>query len=84
MPGDTVEVITYWRAEGPLLPDLTLKTHILSSPVTPIAIHDTILRQPGADARTRCLHPDYEGFPAAERAARGTLPYPWAPIGKAI
>ncbi len=45
-PGDTVDVITYWRAEGELLPDLTLKTHILSSPVTPIAIHDTILVNP--------------------------------------
>ena len=46
MPGDTVDVITYWRAEGELLPDLTLLTHILSSPVTPIAIHDTMLVNP--------------------------------------
>ncbi len=46
LPGDTVDVITYWRAEGDLLPDLTLLTHILSSPVTPIAIHDTILVNP--------------------------------------
>ncbi|MCY3781600.1 MAG: glycosyltransferase family 39 protein [Chloroflexi bacterium] len=46
VPGDTVDVITFWRAEGELLPDLTLKTHILSSPVTPIAIHDTILVNP--------------------------------------
>ena len=46
MPGDSVDVITYWRAEGQLLPDLTLMTHILSSPVTPVAIHDTILVNP--------------------------------------
>ncbi len=46
VPGDAVDVITYWRAEGQLLPDLTLKTHILSSPVTPIAIHDTISVNP--------------------------------------
>ena len=45
-PGENVEVITYWRAEGELLPDLTLLTHILSSPVTPIAIHDTIVVNP--------------------------------------
>ena len=45
-PGDSVDVITYWRAEGELLPELTLLTHILSSPVTPIAIHDTILVNP--------------------------------------
>ena len=45
-PGDTIEVITYWRAEGELFPDLTLLTHILSSPVTPIAIHDVIYVNP--------------------------------------
>lgn len=33
-PGDLVDVITYWRAEGELQPDLTLFTHILSDPVT--------------------------------------------------
>ena len=32
--GDLVEVITYWRAEGLLQPDLTIFTHILSDPVT--------------------------------------------------
>lgn len=48
LPGDTVEVITYWRVEGELLPDLTLKTHILADPVTPVAIHDTILVNPAA------------------------------------
>lgn len=45
-PGDTVEVITYWRAEGELLPDLTLLTHVLSSPVTPIAIRDVLYVNP--------------------------------------
>ena len=42
MPGESVDVITYWRVEGELLPDVTLFTHLLSSPVTPVAIHDTI------------------------------------------
>jgi len=46
LPGDTVEVITYWRVEGELLPDITLKTHILSSPVTAIAIRDILLVNP--------------------------------------
>lgn len=45
-PGDTVEVITYWRAEGELLPDLTLLTHVLSSPVTPIGIRDVLYVNP--------------------------------------
>ena len=45
-PGDTVEVITYWRAEGELLPDLTLLTHVLSSPVTPVAIRDVLYVNP--------------------------------------
>ena len=42
LPGDVVEVIAYWRAEGPLPSDLTLFTHILSDPVTPIANRDVI------------------------------------------
>lgn len=46
MPGDSVEVITFWRTEGELFHDLTLFTHVLSDPVTPIAIHDTILVNP--------------------------------------
>lgn len=45
-PGDTVEVITYWRAEGELLPDLTLLTHVLSSPVTPVGIRDVLYVNP--------------------------------------
>ncbi len=45
-PGENVEVITYWRAEGALLPDLTLLAHVLSNPVTPIAIRDTIVVNP--------------------------------------
>ena len=32
--GDLVDIITYWRAEGGLQPDLTIFTHILSDPVT--------------------------------------------------
>ena len=45
-PGESVEVITYWRAEGELLPDLTLLTHVLASPVTPIGIRDVLYVNP--------------------------------------
>ncbi|MDE2638387.1 MAG: glycosyltransferase family 39 protein, partial [Chloroflexota bacterium] len=45
-PGDSVEVITYWRAEGELLPDLTLLTHVLASPVTPTGIRDVLYVNP--------------------------------------
>ena len=46
LPGDNVDVITYWRAEGSLPPDLTLFTHILSDPVTLVAQHDVISVNP--------------------------------------
>ncbi len=36
LPGDTVEIITYWRVDGELPPDVTLFTQILADPVTPI------------------------------------------------
>ena len=36
-PGDMVDVITYWRVDGELPPDVTLFTQILADPVTPIA-----------------------------------------------
>ncbi len=42
LPGDQVEVITYWRAEGELLPDLLLFNHLLSDPISPVYIHDVI------------------------------------------
>lgn len=42
LPGDKVDVITYWRAEGALPSDLTLFTHILSDPVTIVANRDVI------------------------------------------
>ena len=45
-PGDSVDVITYWRAEGSLPSDLTLFTHILSDPVTVVAQHDVISVNP--------------------------------------
>ena len=35
-PGDMVDVITYWRVEGELASDLTLFTHILPEPFTPV------------------------------------------------
>ncbi len=41
-PGETVDVITYWRAEGVVPADLTLFTHILSDPVTWINGRDVI------------------------------------------
>ncbi len=46
LPGDSVEVITYWRTEGEILPDLTLLTHVLSSPVMPIAVRDVLYVNP--------------------------------------
>ncbi len=41
-PGDVVEIITYWRAEGELAPDLTFFNHILSDPEFPFANRDVI------------------------------------------
>ena len=46
LPGESVDVITYWRAEGDLPPDLVLFTHILSDPVTLIAGRDVISVNP--------------------------------------
>ena len=46
LPGDHIEVITYWRAEGDVPADLTLFTHILSDPVTLVAQHDVISVNP--------------------------------------
>lgn len=42
LPGEKVEVITYWRVEGIMPPDTTFFTHILSDPVTLFANHDVI------------------------------------------
>lgn len=42
LPGENVEVITYWRAEGELAPDLLLFNHILSDPISPVYNHDVI------------------------------------------
>jgi len=46
MAGDVVDVITYWRVEGVMPPDLTLFTHILSDPVTLFANRDVIGANP--------------------------------------
>lgn len=46
LPGETVDVITYWRAEGKVPADLTLFTHILSDPVTLIKGRDVISVNP--------------------------------------
>ena len=46
LPGEAVDVITYWRVEGAFLPDITLKNHILADPVTPIGIRDVISVNP--------------------------------------
>ena len=37
LPGDLVDVITYWRVDGEMPPDVTQFTHIMADPVTPIA-----------------------------------------------
>jgi hypothetical protein len=41
-PGGIVTAITYWRVDGPLPPDLSLFTHILSDPAAIISQQDTI------------------------------------------
>lgn len=46
MPGDVIDVITYWRVEGAITPDLTLFTHVLSDPVTLFANRDVISVNP--------------------------------------
>ena len=46
LPGESVDVITYWRVEGDFLPDIILKNHILADPVTPIGIRDIISVNP--------------------------------------
>lgn len=46
LPGESVDVITYWRVEGEFLPDIILKNHVLSDPVTPIGIRDVMSINP--------------------------------------
>jgi 4-amino-4-deoxy-L-arabinose transferase-like glycosyltransferase len=46
MPGDVVDIITYWRVEGLIPRDLTLFTHILTDPVTLFANRDGISVNP--------------------------------------
>ena len=46
LPGEVVDVITFWRVEGDFLPDIILKHHILSDPVTPIGIRDVMSVNP--------------------------------------
>lgn len=46
LPGETVDIITYWRVEGILPRNLTLFTHILSDPVTLFANRDMISVNP--------------------------------------
>lgn len=46
LAGDVVNIITYWRVEGIMPPDLTLFTHILSDPVTLFANRDVISVNP--------------------------------------
>jgi len=46
LPGETIDVITYWRVEGLLPRKLTLFTHVLSDPVTLFANRDVISVNP--------------------------------------
>lgn len=41
-PGDFVSLITYWRVDGPLPPDLNLFAHVLSDPAAIVAQSDGI------------------------------------------
>ncbi len=45
-PGGSVEVITFWRAEGDLPADLTLFHHLLSDPITMFSNNDVIYVNP--------------------------------------
>jgi len=45
-PGETIDVITYWRVEGVIPRGLTLFTHVLSDPVTLFANRDVISVNP--------------------------------------
>ncbi len=55
-PGDVVPVVTYWRVDGYVPPDLRLFTHILSDPTNPVAQSDPISVLPGAASPARHLH----------------------------
>ena len=46
-PGDVVPVVTYWRVDGFVPPDLRLFTHILSDPTNPVAQSHPISVLPG-------------------------------------
>lgn len=46
LPGETIDVITYWRVEGVIPKGLTLFTHVLSDPVTLFANRDVISVNP--------------------------------------
>lgn len=41
-PGDVIPVVTYWRVDGVIPPDLRLFTHILSDPTNVVAQSDPI------------------------------------------
>jgi hypothetical protein len=41
-PGDYVELITYWRLDGPPPPQLTMFAHLLGSPVVVLAQNDSL------------------------------------------
>ena len=70
MPGDTVDVITYWRAQGVVPADLTLFTHILSDPVTLINGRDVIGVNP-ARLRDRDVFIQVTSVPLPETALAG-------------
>jgi hypothetical protein len=46
LPGETIDVITYWRVEGLIPKQLTLFTHVLSDPVTLFANRDLLSVNP--------------------------------------
>ncbi len=41
-PGEWVELITYWRMDGPPPPTLTVFAHLLGNPVVIVAQHDSL------------------------------------------
>jgi hypothetical protein len=69
-PGDLVPILTYWRVDGTLPPDLRLFTHILADPAArPVAQNDPMsIRPDRMAARDVWLQVSYIQLPYSLRA----------------
>lgn len=52
-PGDTVTLVTYWRADGPQEPDLRVFAHILRNPFTEPILQNDVLSVEASRLRDR-------------------------------